>query len=109
LLKEFEESPEGEGKKPDRTPDVLDALISVVGERGIVALLIALAGLIVGMSSVPMEWGLISCAFAMGLGKGGVPGASTLASAFFALMAPSGKLNQMMAVMVPITMDLRHV
>lgn len=40
----------------------------------------------------------------MGMGKGGVPGSSTLASAMFALLAPRGFVSQMMALVVPITM-----
>ncbi len=47
--------------------------------------------------------GLLFCALAMGLGKGGVPGFSTISSASFAMIAPEGQVNRLMAFCVPIT------
>lgn len=87
-----------------RAPDILDKLIGTLGEVGVIGIVVAGAAVYVGTYGVPEETGMVFCALSMGLGKGGVPGMSTLASAFFALLAPAGRVNQMMALVVPITM-----
>eukprot|EP00397_Hematodinium_sp_SG-2012_P007496 GEMP01007542.1.p1 GENE.GEMP01007542.1~~GEMP01007542.1.p1 ORF type:complete len:699 (+),score=154.69 GEMP01007542.1:56-2152(+) len=96
--------PKEETSPVERSADILDKFIDAVGELGVLALVVAGAAAYVGVYGVPEEKGMVFCALAMGVGKGGVPGASTLASAFFALMAPAGRVNLMMAIVVPITM-----
>jgi len=88
----------------ERQDDILDQLVNVVGEKGLLALVVLGAAIYVAKFGIPLNKGMIVCALFMGMGKGGVPGFSTLASAFFALMAPEGMVNQMMAIVVPITM-----
>jgi len=84
--------------------DIFDTVIAATTVPGLLALLVAVAGVACQVAGYPSNYELLTCAFFMGLGKGGVPGSSTLASAFFALLAPAGGVNQMMALVVPTTM-----
>jgi len=55
------------------------------------------------MPEADQLWFLSFCAFLMGLGKGGVPGASTSTVAMTALFAPEGAADAAVSLQVPIT------
>ncbi|CAD7972606.1 unnamed protein product [Amoebophrya sp. A120] len=80
--------------------DAFDRLIHFFTVPGVLAIIVAVyafGGGLFGTDNVDIPIHL--CALVLGAGRGGVPGAATVGGSFFILLAPPGKVNQMLALM----------
>lgn len=102
------ESPKAVGKKNSagaRGADILDQAIDAVTMWGLLSVVALFAAIAVQFDLyTELEPLLTLSSLMMGMGKGGVAGFSTMASAMAAAAAPDGKVAAFLALMVPVTL-----